>query len=328
MRIAVPLSLTAQAARPRAGRLVRLSGPTMGVTWTLLASVPPELSESQLRAAVQGAADAVVAQMSTWEPDSDISRFNAAPAGAWLDIPGHMAAVLDAALKLAHLSDGAFDPTVGQAVDLWGFGPTGAAVAPPDPGALACAAVGWRGLERDGDRLRQPGGLKLDLSGIAKGYGVDLAAGALDALGLRDYLLDIGGELKGSGVKPSGEPWWVDFEREPGAPLADPPIRVALHGLSVATSGDWRRSFTAGGKRYSHTIDPATRAPVSGKLTQVSVLHECCMWADGYCTALAVLGASAMEVAARHDVAACLTWRTQNGLREDVSPALAKMLED
>jgi thiamine biosynthesis lipoprotein len=300
----------------------------MGVSWSLVANAPLAVSDAALRSAVQGAADLVVAQMSSWEPDSDLSRFNAAPAGAWVETPTHLLLVTRAALAMAAASDGAFDPTVGEAVDLWGFGAWGATLEPPKPERLAAARQGWRELEVEDGRMRQRGGLRLDLSGIAKGYGVDLAAQAVAALGVRDFLVEIGGELRGSGVRGDGEPWWVDLERPPEAHLAEPPLRIALHALSVATSGDWRRQFTWNGRRYSHTIDPRTRAPVRTRLTQVSVLHSSCMQADAICTALQVLGDEAEAFAAAKDIAACFLWREAGGWRESLSPALAALLDD
>lgn len=328
MRIAIPQGLTAEATRPRPGRAARLSGPTMGVGWTLLANAPLDVSDASLAAAVQAAADTVVGQMSSWEVASDLSRYNGAPAGAWVETPGHLLHVTKAALALAEASDGAFDPTVGEVVDLWGFGAWGAVARPPEARRLADAVQGWRSLEIDGGRMRQPGGLRLDLSGIAKGYGVDLAAHAVASLGARDFLIEIGGELRGHGVRADGEPWWVDLERPPEARLAEPPLRIALHGLSVATSGDWRRQFTWNGQRFSHTIDPRTRAPVQTRLAQVSVLHAACMQADALCTALAVLGDDGEAYAQAHGLAACFLWREADEWRESLSPALAALLED
>ena len=307
---------------------MRLSGPTMGVTWALDAHAPPEVTDEALAAAVQAACDVVVGQMSTWEPHSHLSLFNRAPAGSWVAVPSELATVVQAALELAHDSGGAFDPTLGALVDLWGFGPPGPVDQPPDASARDAARVGWRALRLDArSNLFQPGGLALDLSGIAKGYAVDLAAAALEALGVRDFLLEIGGELRGSGVKGDGEPWWVEIERPPGADLSEPPVLVALHGLSIATSGDWRRGFTAGGHRYSHTLNPAARAPVQGDLAAVSVLHRACMQADALCTALMVLGPEAPAFAEQRGVAALLLRRTGQGFEEWTSPAFARLLD-
>lgn len=326
-RVAVPLSFNPETARPRVGRSVSLGGRTMGVTWSLRAWAPGTLSDAALTAAVQDACDTVVAQMSTWEPGSDLSRYNAAAPGTWIEAPCHLLTVVDAALDMAALSHGAFDPTIGALVDLWGFGAAGPVTDAPDAASRAGSACDWRGVRIEDGRIFQPGGLRLDLSGIAKGFGVDLAAAALEALGLRDYLLEIGGELRGGGVKGDGQPWWVEIEPPPGADLADPPILVALHGLSIATSGDWRRTWSAGGRRYSHTLDPATGAPVEQGISAVSVLHAECMRADALCTALTVLGAAAQAFATRHGIAAQIVSRDGGELREWVSPALARLLD-
>lgn len=329
-RVAVPLSLTAEATRPRDGRPASLKGPTMGVTWSLQAWVPRGLADGGLSAAVQGACDTVVAQMSTWEPSSDLCRFNGAPAGAWVEVPPHLMTVVAVACDLAEESGGAFDPTVGALTDLWGFGPAGPVAAAPNLASRNRAATGWRELrlDRANGRLLQPGGLRLDLSGIAKGFGVDLAAEALEALGVRDYLLEIGGELRGGGVKGDGQPWWVEIETPPGGELSEPPILIALHGLSVATSGDWRRTWSDGGGRYSHTLDPVTRAPAAGPVAAVSVLHPSCMQADALCTALAVLGPAGEAFACEHDIAARIVSRQPDGLAEWISPAFARLLDD
>jgi thiamine biosynthesis lipoprotein len=324
-RVAVPLALTREAARPRGGRMVTLSGPTMGVAWTLKALAPDGLADATLRGAVQAVVDAVVAQMSDWEPHSDLSRFNRAPAGEWVRLPDDLLRVLSIGLKLAEESGGAFDPTIGGLVELWGFGPAGAVERPPSHEALAAVRAGWRELRLDGGRAFQPGGLSLDLSGIAQGFGVDRAARAVESLGVRDYLIEIGGELRGAGVKGDGEPWWVEIETPPGAALA--PVVVALHGLSIATSGDWRRGFEADGRRYSHTLDPRTRAPVPEEVASVSVLHPDCVQADALCTALAVLGCDAPAFAQRHGVAALIVLRRDGGFAEHVSEAFAALLD-
>jgi thiamine biosynthesis lipoprotein len=327
MRIAVPTSLSPENARPQGGRQVRLSGPTMGVSWTLQALAPDGLDDAALSAAVQTACDRVVTQMSDWEPESDLSRYNAAPAGTWVQAPGDLIDVVEAGLILATLSEGAFDPTIGALTELWGFGPAGAVDAPPERRALVSATAGWRGLQVDqaGGRLYQPGGLRLDLSGIAKGFGVDKASAALRGLGVRDHLIEIGGELRGEGVKGSGEPWWVDIEAPPGGgELAT--LRIALHGLSVATSGDWRRGFEAAGRPYSHTLDPRTRAPAEG-VASVTVIHPACMQADALCTALSVLGEDALGFAERHDIAALIIRREGDRLVDEISPALQALLD-
>lgn len=325
MRVAVPLDVSPTAVRAPGGVLARFGGPTMGVAWTVTAATPDGFDTSGVRAQVQGLLNRIVGQMSTWEPASDISRFNALPAGGWLAMPPAFAHVLARSLYWAQLSDGAFDPTAGRLVDLWGFGPAGAIEAPPPQTDIgkALAACGWDRLAVEGARAYQPGGLALDFSGIAKGFAVDEISRALTALGLHHHLVDIGGELRGQGVKPDGQPWWTDVEAPPGAPLPGGGLRVALHGLSIASSGDYRRSFTYDGRRYAHTLDPRTGVPVDYDLRAVTVIGENCIDADALCTVLGVLGPQdGPAFAQTHGVAAYFL--LEDG--EILSPRLAEMI--
>src|SRR5690606_10699828 len=166
--------------------------------------------------AVQARLDAIVAQMSSWEPESNLSRFNRAPAGSWHALPDDFFTVMDCALQVARDSDGAFDPAIGALVGAWGFGAHAHARGVPDGATLADARAtsGWRRLQldRDSRRLLQPGGLALDLSAIAKGYGVDAVLELLRERGIGAALVDVGGELRAHGRKPDGTPWRVLVE--------------------------------------------------------------------------------------------------------------------
>lgn len=291
----------------------------MGTTWSLVAvSAPGDTART-----VQAALDRVVAQMSQWEPDSDLSRFNRAAPDTWRGVPPEFARVLRAGLEVSAASGGAFDPAMGALSDLWGFGATPRSTA-PDGAAIdaARAPAGAIAFDGPGLRARRAGPAQLDFSGIAKGFGVDLAAQSLLRHGLRHFLLEVGGELRGQGLKPEGEPWWVDIETPPG--LRAPPLRVALHELSVATSGNYRRWLDADGRRHAHTLDPRTGRPVENDVASVTVLHENCMMADAWATALTVLGPEAgMALAAERDIAA----RMLAGEAEHLSPALRAMLD-
>jgi len=303
----------------------------MGVTWVLKALLPHSLPAARVSNEVQACLDRVVARMSTWDPTSEISRFNEAAAGTWLPLSPEMHQVLDCAITFARNSEGAFDPTVGRLVELWGFGSVGPVESPPSAELVAAtlAHMGWRKVQVDpaGPRLLQPGGINLDFSGIAKGFGVDEAARVLKQLGVDNFLLDIGGELHGAGVKANGEPWWVAVETPPGVDVADGQILIALHDLSVATSGSYRRNLTFGGRSYSHTMDPRTGWPVQSEVASVTVLHQQCMHADALCTLLMVLGIEAgFQFAAASGIAAYFLEMTSSGLDERISPALAEML--
>jgi thiamine biosynthesis lipoprotein len=326
VQVAIPFDLPPEGMRPPTGRLVRLTGPTMGLSWTVSAVTPPEIGDHMIRQATQAAVDQVVAEMSQWEARSALSKFNHA-AGGWVVVPDGLFSVTAAAVRIAAASGGAFDPTLGALVDLWGFGPPGAPASSPDRETLARASTGWRRLELDPPtrRIRQLGGLRLDLSGIAKGYGVDRVGAALDALGLLSWLVEIGGELRGRGVKPNGEPWFVDIERAPGSDQAEP-LRIALYGLAVASSGDWRRVLQHDGRAISHTIDPVTRAPVDNGLRGATVLHAECMYADAWCTVMMTLGLErGLELADREGLA--VLFQPSGGAPQRCSAALQAMLD-
>ncbi|WP_167535163.1 FAD:protein FMN transferase [Caulobacter segnis] len=312
------------------GAVRAFGGATMGTTWSAKAVLPATVDLPALEAMVQRALDAVVAQMSPWEPLSDLCRYNRAPAGSWVRLPEPTLTVLRRAIEVAEASAGAFDPTLGALTDLWGFGPRPFSGAPPERDAVAALREtgGWKRLTLDGEALFQPGGLKLDLNGVAKGFGVDQAAAALDRAGVKSYLIEVGGELRGTGAKPDGQPWWVELERPPSANDAEKTV-VALHDLAVATSGDYRRFFDHEGRRYAHTLDPSTGAPVTHTTVSVTVLAKDCMSADAWATALTVMAPdAALAFAAKHDLAALIVSRAAaGGLEERLSPALRAMLD-
>lgn len=352
-RVLVPVHLDGPPALPLASaRMFRAQGLSMGTSWSVQGLLDDDSDDSDdsddnhtgLSAGIQSVLDRVVAEMSNWHDDSDIGRFNRAAPGSWHVLPAACFAVVQAALAVARDSGGAYDPTAGPLVDLWGFGPSGPRSAPPSLSAIdaARARCGWRrvavemeidGGGRDGGRIFQPGELSLDLCAIAKGYAVDAVSAWLRARGIVHHLVEVGGELRGEGVKPDGMPWWVELESPPAAcPRAGqrPEHRctvAALHGLSIATSGDYRRYFDSGGQRYAHTIDPRTGYPTQHALASVTVVHRQCMLADAWSTALTVLGPDAGgRLAERHGLAARMLVRTPDGFAETMTAAFAAML--
>lgn len=332
-RVLLPPDLPAAPPRPRwpGAATTVLTGPTMGVSWTVKAQLPPQADPEAVGADIQGLLDGLVLQMSQWEPDSDLSRFNRAEPGTWISAPAEMFEVVEAGLAWAERTGGAFDPALGRLVDAWGFGPERQGEFPPAPERLeaAWAASGWRRLaiDRTNRRLRQPGGLGLDLSGIAKGYAVDAVSRRLHALDAPDHLVEIGGELTGSGVKPDGQPWWGAIETPPGIDLPDPPLAAALHGLAVATSGVYRQSRTAGAETVSHIVDGRLGAPAASDVVAATVFARRCMDAEALATALLVMGAEAgARFAASKKVAARLVVESRDGFAEILSPELTRML--
>lgn len=338
-RVLVPAALDVLARSPlRSGRLAQFGGETMGTTWSVSGVLPADRESGRpdeaIDAAIRAVLDDVVAQMSNWRADSDISRFNQASAASWVDMPASCFDVVEAALAVARESGGAYDPGAGALVDLWGFGPAPRRDSAPDVDAIVAARrrCGWQRVRMDRARRRlyQPGSHSLDLCAIAKGYAVDAVSETLASRGIAHSLVEIGGELRGEGVKPDGLPWWVDLETPPsetegpGLPVTD---RIALHGLSVATSGDYRRFFFDAGERRSHTIDPRTGYPAGHGLASVTVLHRRCMLADAWSTALTVLGPDAgLALAQRKGLAARFVVRSAPGFREVLSPAYAALL--
>lgn len=282
-RVLIPL-LDRAPVRP-AGAVVRtLSGRTMGTTSSVKLAAS-DIDIVAVETEIRRELDLVVAQMSPWEPDSFVSRFNRAEAGSWLDAPVEFTAVTRAALAVAEQTDGAFDPTLGELTNLWGFGPTPFGGTPPSIAAVevALGTAGWRRVRLEDNRIFQPGGLALDLCGIAKGFAVDQVALAIERLGVSCYLVEVGGELRGAGVKPDGQPWWVELEAPP-QPASAPKTLIALHGLSVATSGGYRRFFDHDGRRFTHTLNPVEGSPVHEQIVSASVLHRDCMVADALAT--------------------------------------------
>lgn len=325
-RVLVPRDIAARP--PPLGVVHALAGRTMGTTWSVRLVGAARMDLPALEAGIQRELDLVVGQMSHWEPGSDLGRFNRAPAGTWQALPAPFMEVLQYALSVAADSDGAYDPSAGALVDLWGFGAQGRydepGFQPPDAAAVAAARnwCGWRRLQLDaaGQRARQPGGLRLDLSAVAKGYAVDRVARHLVALGFHDHLVEVGGELRGTGLKPDGQPWWVQLEPVEGH--AGETV-LALHGLCVATSGDYRRFFQYGGIRHAHTLDPRSGRPITHGAARVTVLHRDCMAADALSTALTVLGPEAgLDWAAQRGLAAVfVTRRAGGGFDERMTPA-------
>jgi thiamine biosynthesis lipoprotein len=306
----------------------------MGTSWSVKLAAAKTQPLREIERNIQSRLDLVVAQMSTWLRSSTISRYNSAAAGSWHVLEPEFFTVLAAALALAQSTDGAYDPTVGEMVDLWGFGPEGFEGVRPDAQQIEASRSrsGWTKVSLDhvNRRIFQPGSVKLDLSSIAKGFAVDLVANYLEGAGLGNYLVEVGGELRGNGCKPDRSPWWVELEVPREATPAKRPISetlLALHGLSIATSGDYRRRVAIGSDVFSHTLDPSKGLPVSGPLASVSVIASDCMMADALATALFVLGPEGgRQYAERHHLAARFIVRTETGLRQIMTPAMVAML--
>jgi thiamine biosynthesis lipoprotein len=310
----------------------------MGTTWSVRLIPPPALDRMAFQSAIEEELARIISLFSHWDPRSELSRLNAAPPGFWA-VSEPFWDLLNKAMDLADDTNGAVDPALGALVDLWGFGPpgprplngfgTGPTVPFEEEVEAARALSGWGVVRfnREARAVQQLGGVKLDLSGIAKGHAVDCVSERLTRMGATHHLVEIGGELRGAGVKPDAMPWWAELQQAPGAPA--PPAVAALFDMACATSGDWVRSFEAYGQTYSHTLDGRTGRPVENGVASVTVLAETAMYADAMATALTVMGpeegpafAEAMKIAAAFVV------RTGDGMVEIVTPAFTAMLSE
>lgn len=302
------------------GQLHTLAGETMGTTWQVRAVGPATADLVRLRVAIDETLAGIDAAMSPWRADSDIVRHQRAAPGTWTALSAATTAVLATACEVAEASEGAFDPSVGAAVDRWGFGP-----ASEDAMTVDGPAANWRALrfDRATGRVFQPGGVRLDLCGIAKGDAVDRVSERLSGEGWTDHLVEIGGELRGRGLRPDGQPWWVEVEAPPGlSPAVD--CRVGLLDMAIATSGDYRRvrHDRRQGRSWSHTVDPRDGRPLRSPPASVTVLHPRCREADAYATALMVLGPDAgRRWADARGLPACFVLRRGPGRAERLCTA-------
>jgi thiamine biosynthesis lipoprotein len=262
-----------------------------------------EPAQEELRAAIEAELEGVNARMSTWLPDSELSRFNRHADVTPFELSAPTLEVLETAREVSARTGGAFDVTVGPLVDAWGFGPGDReppAMAPEEVRRLL-DRIGWQKLEVDpaaGTVAKARPDLAVDLSAIAKGYAVDRVSERLAALGHGDHWVEVGGEVRAGGSSARGEPWRLGIERPRLAPGAVQRI-VPISDLAVATSGDYRNYREVGGVRFSHIIDPRTGWPIRHRLASVSVFHPRCAVADALATAMMVLGEEEGEELAR-----------------------------
>jgi FAD:protein FMN transferase len=295
-----------------------LNGPTMGTRWSALFFSKPRFDPAPVHAALQAAVNEVDGQMSTWKPDSDLMRLNAAPVGEWVTMPDRLMQVLRLGLEIGRASDGAFDIGMGDAVTAWGFGPE---VAVPDGIRAAMDArrhPAHEVLEFDGGHIRKSAPIALDLNGIAKGYGVDRLAGTLRDHGITDALVGIDGEMRAFGLRPDGEAWTIAVEA-PDPERRTPHSILALQDAAVATSGDYRHWVEVQGRRLSHTMDPKRGAPLVTPPASVTVVARTCAEADAWATAFMVLGSDrGAELARKRGLDALFLVRDDEGKARDV----------
>ncbi|MCW8983986.1 MAG: FAD:protein FMN transferase [Thermoanaerobaculales bacterium] len=311
-----------QGPQTAVSRELAITGPTMGTTFNVKV-VTDHLSEAdkeRLTQLVREALDGVDERMSTYRSESEIEAFNRSGTQTFR-ASSDLLDVVAEAQRVARLTGGAFDITVGPLVDIWGFGPPGATETPDEERLRELVAVtGFEQLEVDVDRgtLRKAReDCRIDLSAIAKGFGADRVSEALVRSGLPNHMVEVGGEVCARGFNGSGQLWRIGIER-PTVEGRSVQIVVPLADLSLATSGDYRNFFERDGVRISHTIDPRSGRPISHNLASVSVIHASCMTADALATALGVLGPDeGFDLAERQDIPAYFLVRVADGVFEE-----------
>ncbi len=280
-----------------------LNGATMGTRYSSVFFAPADMDVSRLAGALFEAVDRVDCQMSTWKPGSDLNRLNRAAIGEWIELPQEAISVLQMAAKVYRASGGAFDIGVGHHVAAWGFGAFATDEAPDlrSPNArLSKFASPILEIESNLGRARKIAPASLDLSGIAKGFGVDELARMMDEFGISSWLVGIDGEMRARGQHPDGTAWSVAQERPKHGSREILGV-IELTDLAIATSGNYRHVRDINGRTVSHTIDPATGEPLDNGVLSVTVIAETCMEADAWATALMVMGPDAgMKAAAVH----------------------------
>lgn len=308
------------------------TGRTMGTTFSVKAVLNKALDPQAVQAQIEKTFTRVNALMSTYQADSELSRFNRAPAGSWFPVDPETLRVFEIAIKVGSFSGGALDITVGPLVNLWGFGPEKRHEVLPTNEEIAAAkaltGLAKLKLQKDPPALaKEIDQLYCDLSAVAKGYGVDRVLEDLLEMGITSCMVEVGGEVRAAGRKPDGQPWRI------GVAVPDGSMQVsrvfALENQAMATSGDYQNYYELGGKRFSHTIDPVTGRPIVHQLASVTVILPSCAEADAWATALDVLGPEkGMALAEEQNLAVLFIVRTPDGFVERRSRTIEPLIKE
>ena len=329
--------LVSCTTEPSPSTVVELHGRTMGTSYTVrLAPTGEEKIWPPETTALQKQIDQRLAEinrlMSTYDPNSELSRFNQDLSTDWYPVSRETAAVIGQALRIAELTQGAFDPTVGPVVNLWGFGPEKSQTELPSEEQITntMGYVGYDFVEVRTDPpavKKESANVYLDLSGIAKGYASDEVSALLAELGFSNSMVEIGGEVRTRGEKGGGNPWLIGVQK-PDAQGEPIQMAVPLRDSAMATSGDYRNFYEEGGVRYSHTIDPTTGRPVDHNLASVTIVADNCMEADALATAVLVMGESkGYDWCEQHDLAGLLLVRDAAEMAERRTPRFRELIE-
>ncbi|MGF0237090.1 FAD:protein FMN transferase [Rhodococcus sp. IEGM1300] len=303
-------------------------GPTMGSTYSIKYLRSKGLAgPEEVKVVVEKILAEVDRQMSTYRNDSDIERFNDLPANSCQTMPASILELVRVGEQLSLQSEGAYDLTVEPLLDLWGFGPQAREEKVPTAPALAetMKRVGHAHLRIEGEQLCKDAAVEVDFNSIAAGYTVDTIAAKLEAMGIHNYLAEATGELKAAGKKLDGSPWRIALEE----PRDDQQVAervIEVDGYGVSTSGDYRNYFEQGGRRYSHTFDARTGAPINHTLASVTVIDPSTLMADGLSTLLLILGPErGWDYAEKHGIGAFFVMRADTGFVTRANQAFERL---
>ena len=294
-------------------------GTTYSVQWVPAgnsAAIDPEHLQKQIDARL----DEINQLMSTYDSTSQLSKVNQSYQSGWHDVDTELVLLLDTSLEICRQSKGAFDVTVEPLIALWGFGSSNTQFSPPTQTELNIVKqnIGCQYLNARAEPpaiYKKHKDIMVDLSAIAKGYAVDQLADILEMAGIKNYLVEIGGELKARGRGHHGEIWRIGIEA-PSLGRTEVKDIITLDNVAVATSGNYRNYFEHDGKHYSHIVDPRTGMPVKHRLSSVTVIHESAAIADAWATALLVLGPNeALTVADQYGLAIYMITEEMNGIK-------------
>jgi thiamine biosynthesis lipoprotein len=318
-------SLLVLAGCEQPAEQVHLTGPTMGTTYNIKYIAAEGIpAAAELQKEVDRLLEEVNDQMSTYRKDSELSRFNQYKDSDAFEVSPQTATVVKEAIRLNKLTMGALDVTVGPLVNLWGFGPEARPEVIPSDEELAerRANTGIEHLEVSGNTLKKDiPNLYVDLSTIAKGWGVDVVADYIQSQGIMNYMVEVGGEMRVKGLNREGVPWRIAIEKPSVEERAIQEI-IEPGDMAVATSGDYRNYFERDGIRYSHIINPETGKPINHKVVSVTVLDKSSMTADGLATGLMVMGeVKGMQVAQENNIPVLMIVKTEDGFEELASDA-------
>ncbi|MFC2134995.1 FAD:protein FMN transferase [Bacteroidota bacterium] len=314
--------------------LYSISGNTMGTTYSIKIARDNETKYNtefeNLKEKIDSILIVVNQQMSTYIDTSEISLFNKLHSNQWFNVSPDLAFVISTAKEISQKSSGAFDITIGPLVNLWGFGPELKVYDVPAASEIEKMKryVGFHNVSVSIEKsalMKKIPQIYCDLSAIAKGFGVDKVALYLESLNVKNYLVEIGGEVRTKGINKEGKTWQIGIS-SPDNNLGIEKI-AALKNASMATSGDYRNYFEKDNVRYSHTIDPRTGYPIAHRLASVTVIHDSCIVADAFATAITVLGPDdGYKLAVKEKLPVFFIIRDEKGFVEKMTPEFQAFL--